>query len=104
MENNDHRIIRMVWQLGNALVKFRNQDLSEYGLTSVQAEVISFLLKNKGEQINIQDVQSNLMLTHPTVIGIVKRLELKGLIFLEKGKPDARCTYLKLTDNGSLFK
>jgi len=104
MENNGHQIIRMVWQLGNALVKFRNQDLLEYGLTSVQAEVISFLLKNRDEQVNMQDVQNNLMLTHPTVIGIVKRLESKGLIILEKGKPDARCTYLRLTDNGALFK
>ena len=104
MENKDHQIIRMVWQLGNSLVKFRNQDLLEYGLTSVQAEVISFLLKNRDEQINMQDVQNNLMLTHPTVIGIVKRLESKGLIILEKGKPDARCTYLRLTANGALFQ
>ncbi|HWQ72157.1 MAG TPA: MarR family transcriptional regulator [Desulfitobacteriaceae bacterium] len=104
MVNRDHQIIRMVWQLGNALVKFRNQDLLEYGLTSVQAEVISFLLKNRDEHVNMQDVQNNLMLTHPTVIGIVKRLESKGLIILEKGKPDARCTYLRLTANGALFE
>ncbi|MEG3071262.1 MAG: MarR family transcriptional regulator [Candidatus Syntrophopropionicum ammoniitolerans] len=104
MENREHQIIRMVWQLGNALVKFRNQDLLGYDLTSVQAEVISFLIKNRDGQINMQDLQNNLMLTHPTVIGIVKRLESKGLIVSKKGKPDARCTYIRLTENGALFK
>lgn len=33
MKNNDHHIVRMVWQLGNALVKYCNQGLHPDNLT-----------------------------------------------------------------------
>lgn len=70
-------------QLRNALVRDRNRRAFEFGLTSVQVSVMSFLLHNLGrDEINLLDVQNDQMLTHQTVAGILQRLESKGLILL----------------------
>lgn len=101
----EDEILRRVWKLGNALVKYRNESLKDQDLTSVQAEVISFILKNKDkDEINLLDVQRHLALTHPTVIGIAKRLEEKSFIKREQSKTDARYTSLKLTKKGLEFR
>ncbi|AKB27362.1 Transcriptional regulator, MarR family [Methanosarcina siciliae T4/M] len=101
----EDEILRRVWKLGNALVKYRNESLKDQDLTSVQAEVISFILKNEDKaEINLLDVQKHLALTHPTVIGIAKRLEEKSFIKREQSKTDARYTSLKLTKKGLEFR
>jgi MarR family multiple gene transcriptional regulator MgrA len=101
----EDEILRRVWKLGNALVKYRNESLKDQDLTSVQAEVISFILKNKDkDEINLLDVQKHLALTHPTVTGIAKRLEEKSFIKREQSKTDARYTSLKLTKKGLEFR
>lgn len=101
----EDEILRRVWKLGNSLVKYRNESLKDQDLTSVQAEVISFILKNQDkDEINLLDVQKHLALTHPTVIGIAKRLEEKHFIKQEQSKTDARYTSLKLTKKGLEFR
>lgn len=101
----EDEILRRIWKLGNALVKYRNESLKDQGLTSVQAEVISFILKNQDkDEINLLDVQKHLTLTHPTVIGIAKRLEEKHFLKREQSKTDARYTCLKLTKKGLEFR
>ncbi len=90
--------VRMICQLGNALVNYRNKKAESFGLTSVQLEVVVFLLKNRGRaEINQLDLQSYLMLTNPTVTGIVRRLEEKGFISRGKSARDARYNCLQLT-------
>ena len=75
-------------QLGRALVKYRNKKAAAFGLTSVQLDVLVFLLKNqeKGE-INQLDVKNFFMLSHPAVTGIIQRIEEKGLITRVQSTP-----------------
>jgi DNA-binding MarR family transcriptional regulator len=88
----------LIRRLDNALVKKRNQILVEYNLTAAQADVIAFILKNRDEgEINLLDVQRYLMVSHPTVVGIVSRLEEKGLLSQEQSERDARFVRLKPT-------
>lgn len=90
--------VRIICQLGNSLVKYRNKRAEAFGLTSVQIDMIVFLLKNRGrEEINQLDVQNHLMLTNPTVTGIVRRLEEKGFISRGKSIRDARYNCVHLT-------
>ncbi|NLP42166.1 MAG: MarR family transcriptional regulator [Veillonellaceae bacterium] len=96
---NQNRNVRMICQLGNSLVKYRNQKAESFGLTSAQIDVLVFLLKKQGcEEINQLDVQNHLMLTNPTVTGIVRRLEEKGFISRGKSIRDARYNCVYLTD------
>lgn len=89
--------VRMICQLANSLVKYRNKKAEAFGLTSVQIDMIVFLLKNRGCEINQLDLQNHLMLTNPTVTGIVRRLEEKGFISRGKSTRDARYNCLHLT-------
>lgn len=92
---------RMIWQLGNTLVTNRNRKLFALDLTSVQTEVMVFLLKNMDkEEINQLDIQEYLMLTNPAVTGILKRVEEKGFIVRTKSTKDARNKNIKLTQKG----
>lgn len=91
--------VRMICQLANSLIKYRNQKAESFGLTSVQIDVIVFLLKQREcEEINQLDVQNHLMLSNPTVTGILRRLEARGFISRGKSTRDARYNCLKLTD------
>ena len=97
----DGKNMRIIWQLGNILVNYRNKKAAFYNLTSVQMDVMIFLFKNrKKEEINQQDVQKYLMLTHPAVTGIIDRMAEKGFIIRRQSIRDARYNCLELTEKG----
>lgn len=87
--------IGLIFMLNNALIKQKNKQMLKYNLTSIQADVLSYILINskKGE-INQLDIQAVFKLTNPTVSGIIDRLEEKEFIKRTKSEKDAR--YRKL--------
>lgn len=93
--------VRLMCQLGNALVKYRNKKATAFSLTAVQMDVAVFLIKNQDkDEINQLDVQRYLMLSHPAVTGILQRMEEKGFIKREQSSRDARYNCLHLTQKG----
>ena len=94
-ENKIRHNIGLIFMLNNALIKQKNKRMGKYDLTSIQADVLSYILFNseKGE-INQLDIQAVFKLTNPTVSGIVDRLEEKNFIKRTKSEKDAR--YRKL--------
>lgn len=96
--SDESKNVRLMFQLGNALVKYRNKKAAAFGLTSVQIDVIVFLLKNREkDEINQLDVQKYLMLSHPAVTGIIQRMEEKGFLKRLQSTRDARHNCLHLT-------
>ena len=84
-------VINYIFRLNNALIKQKNRHMAEYGLTSIQADVLVFVLMNyEKQEINQLDVQAVFKLTNPTVSGIVDRLEEKGFIKRVRSEKDAR--------------
>lgn len=76
-----------------------NSELEQYGLTWSQARVLSFLLKRK-DQVTIQkDIEDFFEIKHPTVIGILQRMEAKGLIVSEVDPQDKRQRIITLTES-----
>ena len=83
--------INYIFHLNNALIKQKNRHMAEYGLTSIQADVLVFILANyEKREVNQLDVQAVFKLTNPTVSGIVDRLEEKGFIKRVRSEKDAR--------------
>ena len=83
--------INYIFRLNNALIKQKNRNMAEYGLTSIQADVLVYVLMNyKQREVNQLDVQAVFKLTNPTVSGIVDRLEEKGFIKRVRSEKDAR--------------
>ena len=80
-----------------------NRALEQYGITCSQARVLSFLLKSQGKVTIQKDIENYLEIKHPTVIGILQRMEAKGLIVSEVDPQDKRQRIITLTDSGIGF-
>ncbi|MBR2708509.1 MAG: MarR family transcriptional regulator [Bacilli bacterium] len=57
-----------------------DNELRKYNITATQFIVLEYLLENEDKEIIQKDVCEYLVLRHSTVIGIMKRLQDKGLI------------------------
>jgi MarR family multiple gene transcriptional regulator MgrA len=90
--------VKLIVQLANVMIKKRNSKAAEYGLTSGQALILRFLLKNRDkEEINQLDIESNMNLSHQTVTGMVRRLESKGYVACSQSSRDRRCKRIEPT-------
>ena len=86
-----NRIMVYVFRLNNALVKQKNRRMKAYDLTSIQADVLYYILNHyQDREINQLDVQTMFKLTNPTVSGIIDRLEEKEFIKRVRSEKDAR--------------
>ena len=50
------------------------------------------------EAVYPKDLEKRFHLTHPTVSGVLQRLEAKNFIIIEPDKADRRCKRIRLTD------
>jgi DNA-binding MarR family transcriptional regulator len=76
-----------------------NKALEQYGLTCAQARVLNFLLKTQDRTIIQKDIEEYLEIKHPTVIGILQRMEAKGLVTSTVDPQDKRQKIITLTDS-----
>jgi MarR family transcriptional regulator, repressor for mepA len=79
-----------------------NRALEQYGITCSQARVLTFLLKRQDKTTIQKDIEKYFEIKHPTVIGILQRMEAKGLIVSSVDPGDKRQKIITLTD--SAFK
>ncbi len=90
-ERKINHIMVYVFRLNNALVKQKNRRMKAYDLTSIQADVLFYILNHYQErEINQLDIQTVFKLTNPTVSGIIDRLEEKEFIRRARSEKDAR--------------
>lgn len=72
--------------------------LRPLGLTAAQSDILRFLSQRKEEATTVQDIGAFFHLRHPTVVGILRRLESKGFIVTETAAYDRRCRVVRLTE------
>lgn len=75
-----------------------NQIFKPVDLTSSQVRVLKFLRGRGEERTTQRELQQYLKVSHPTVVGIVQRLEHKGFVRTEFDGEDRRNKYLYLTE------
>ncbi len=65
-----------------------NSSLKPYELTMSQINVLGYLHENEDKLVTQKELEEQLHVSHPTIVGILKRLEKKGLIrtFLNPNK------------------
>ena len=76
-----------------------NRALEQYGITCSQARVLTFLLKRQDKTTIQKDIENYFEIKHPTVIGILQRMEAKGLIVSSVDPSDKRQKIITLTDS-----
>ncbi|MCR4842367.1 MAG: MarR family transcriptional regulator [Eubacterium sp.] len=81
----------------------RNRWLSEYDITSSQFEVMIFLHCNRDEELSQVDIENGLGRSNPTISGILKRMESKGLVERLCSEKDRRFKKIVLSKKGIDF-
>lgn len=75
-----------------------NQVFRQMELTSSQVRVLKFLRERKDVSTTQKELEQYLMVSHPTVVGIVQRLEHKGFLQTQFDGEDRRNKYIYLTE------
>lgn len=101
MENSSYRNASLIVHLGNAVNWWRNLQTSSYGLTSTQAEVIRYILKQEDHDITAGELMAELQLSQSTIAGVLMRLEKKGFILRERDPQDSRRSVIRPTPKGT---
>lgn len=66
--------------INDSIVAHVNLDLKPYELTMSQISVLGYLHENEDKLVTQKELEEKLQVSHPTIVGILKRLEKKGLI------------------------
>ena len=97
MKTENHigsKIKRLHWLIKQDI----NRSLSALDLTSSQAQVLHRVMRALPEQLFPKDIEKALHLKHPTVLGILQRLEAKEYIRMECDRADRRCRCIIATE------
>lgn len=71
-------------------------ELKEYGLTFAQCRVMAFL-ESRGGEATQKEIELFLLVAHPTVVGIVSRMEQNGYVTSRTDRRDKRNKLVRLT-------
>lgn len=80
-----------------------NRELKEDDITFSQVMVISYLDEHKDKKVTQKDISEALHIKHPTTIGLLKRLEEKGMIKNVTDPDNRRCRNVTLSEKGLEF-
>lgn len=97
MTGRENDVGFMIRQIHGDLGCRVNNRLRAEGLTSSQLEVLHYLGTREGEGSTLRDLEEYLGVTHPTVVGLVRRLGEKGLVNSGRDPRDGRARNLTLT-------
>ena len=67
-------------------------------LTCAQSDLLLFLKEHEQDETTIQDIGEHFHLKHPTIVGIIHRLESKGFVETTVSTRDRRCRIVHLTE------
>ena len=83
--------------LSQAIRQAIDRKLCDLDLTGQQSFIIRYLSERQGEVVYPKDIERRFNLTHPTVSGLLQRLEGKGFIVCEPDPDDRRYKRVTLT-------
>ncbi len=78
-------------------------DLKCYNLTWTQSRVLAFL-KSKGGCATQKEIEVFLKVSHPTVVGVISRMEQKGHVICWIDEADKRNKIVKLTEQADILE
>lgn len=84
----------------NAVDRKLNNEFGIYDLSSTQAGILRYLHHNKGKIIYQKDLEVVFKCSHPTITGILQRMEGKGYIQCQCDETDRRKKIISITDTG----
>lgn len=75
-----------------------NNQMKPYDITMSQSKILMFLRSRIGRKTTQKEIEDFLGVSHPTTVGLLKRLETKGFIYTETDPEDHRMKLVVLTE------
>ena len=88
----------LIKQIDTAIKQKIDAKLAKYDLTLQQSRVLLYIMHCEGHRTSQRDIERFLHVTHPTVAGVVCRLEEKGFVTTTAGEKDRRLTMVELSE------
>ncbi len=86
----------LIGLINNKIKKKANHKLENHGITVKQGRFLGYLHDREGFVTTQKDLQAYFDITHPTTVGIIKRLEQKELITTRPDEGDRRMKIVEL--------
>lgn len=90
---------RLIRVLGNCADQAMTNALASMELTAAQGHIMGFIT-HRAEPPCPRDIEEAFQLSHPTVSGLLSRLEQKGFIEMRPDAQDRRCKRIHLLQKG----
>lgn len=87
----------LIKKLNDKIKASADASLKEYGITFSQTLVIEFLY-NQGGQATQKEIEEHMRVSHPTVVGIISRLEKNGFVICFMEEKNRRNKIVRATD------
>lgn len=100
MENQLNNLVPLIKMNVGKLEKDMNHDLIQYGITCTQARVIFVLYHSAAGILSMKELEKAFQVTQQTMLGIVKRLEMKDLVESCSDLQNMRIKRIRLTESG----
>ncbi len=83
--------------ISDNLLKMINRSISQFGLTFQQFQIIEYII-SQDKNVSQKDIENHLGVAHPTVVGLLKRMEIKNFIVCKFSPDDKRVKNVFLTN------
>lgn len=90
----------LIKNIDHSLARKANESLSDDDITFSQLRFIAYINETEGKKASMKEMERYYNVTQPTVAGIMKRLERKGLVMMTTDPKDRRAKAVYLTDAG----
>jgi len=87
--------------IAHQLDKYQNTLLEQYGITSKQGRILTFLYFNKDKNVSQKDLEIFLSNTSSTITSIIGNLEKNGFILRYNSADDGRAKCIVMTEKGN---
>ena len=77
-----------------------NVEGQEAGITYSQMRVLVYLIENQGKEVTQRQMEKFFQISHPTITGILKRMEEKNFITTKLVKEGIQQKYVYITEEG----
>ena len=99
-EMREENCMGLLKQINDALEKYSNNTVKDKDLTFTQINVLNLIAESERGEMTMKEIEKELHVAQPTVVGIVKRLGQKGLVNTFGDEANKKVRHVALTDEG----
>ena len=99
MENEKNLFI-LIKRIHDKLEHRGNRDCKAAGLTIQQVRIIIYIAEHNKQNITQKELETEFKVSHPTIVGLIKRLEEKEFVITKTVQEARQQKYIKLTQKG----